>query len=141
MYKKQVKIKNKKYNYYYHNFKVKGKVKNICLGRDKKNAIKKLEGLIDKDIKGHLNLKELQKLNFHNSSRIFFIVLIFLIGVGILYALNLNITGLTISNNNLVNFSDLISKFKLKELFGLIISLELMTFGYFLYRDYKVKVI
>ena len=45
MYIKKVKIRNKKYKYYYHNIKVNYKVKNICLGSSKKEALVKLKRL------------------------------------------------------------------------------------------------
>jgi len=38
MYKKQIKIKGKKHSYYYHNFKVDNKVKNIFLGNNRREV-------------------------------------------------------------------------------------------------------
>lgn len=43
MYQKEVRIGKYEYTYYYHNVKIKGKVKNICLGRDKTEAEQKLK--------------------------------------------------------------------------------------------------
>lgn len=42
MYEKQVRIGKYKYTYYYHNVKINGKVRNVCLGRNLEDARKKL---------------------------------------------------------------------------------------------------
>ena len=42
MYSKIVKVGKRKYKYYYHNLKINNKVKNICLGSSKKEALRKL---------------------------------------------------------------------------------------------------
>ena len=54
MYNKKIKIGDKIYNYYYHNIKEKGRVKNIFLSDDKEGAINKLN-----QIKEERALKEL----------------------------------------------------------------------------------
>lgn len=38
MYKKVVKTEHNSYVYYYHNFKIEGRVRNICLGTNLKKA-------------------------------------------------------------------------------------------------------
>ena len=43
MYIKLIKKGYKEYKYYYHNIKINGKVKNICLGSSKKEALAKLK--------------------------------------------------------------------------------------------------
>ena len=45
MYKKIIKKSGKEYSYYYHNVKVKGRVKNIFLSDNKKEALVKLNEL------------------------------------------------------------------------------------------------
>ena len=45
MYKKIIKKSGKKYSYYYHNIKVNGRVKNIFLSDNKKEALVKLNEL------------------------------------------------------------------------------------------------
>jgi hypothetical protein len=140
MYKKQVKIKGKKYNYYYHNFKVSGRVKNICLGHSKSEATKKLEELMNKDIKEHLVNKELYNINFKNFSRTLIIVAVFGIFAGLFYFFSPGITGLAVYDNNLTNITELIGKLRIKEILAALISLELIFFGYNIYRDYKHKI-
>ncbi|MBM3199890.1 hypothetical protein FJZ53_03045 [Candidatus Woesearchaeota archaeon] len=49
MYKREIKIQGKQYSYYYHNIKVKGKVKNIFLGSDLEKAKEKLAKLNDQE--------------------------------------------------------------------------------------------
>ena len=43
MYSKVIKRGKKKYIYYYHNLKEKGRVKNICLGSSRKEALNKID--------------------------------------------------------------------------------------------------
>jgi len=140
MYKKQVKIKGKKYNYYYHNFKIDGRVKNICLGNNKEDAAKKLEELLNKNIKQELTYKNLDMAHFKNSSRTFIILLISVIMIGALYYFNQQITGFTVANNNLANVANILNKLNMQEIFGILISLELLFFGYIIYRDHKDKI-
>ena len=137
MYKKQVKIKGKKYNYYYHNFKVNRKVKNICLGHDREEALKKLDKLVNKDLKIGLIKRELYKINFGNFNRTLIIILIFAIFAGLFYYLNPEITGSAVYNNNLANINEIIGKFKIKEVLAILISLELIFFGYNIYKDHS----
>ncbi len=47
MYKKKVELNGYSYTYYYHNVKIKGKSRNICLGKDIKEAKKKLQRIKD----------------------------------------------------------------------------------------------
>ena len=140
MYKKQVKIKGKKFNYYYHNFKIDGRVKNICLGNNKEGAAKKLEELLNKDIKQELTYKNLDMAHFKNSSRTFIILLISVVMIGALYYFNPQITGFTVANNNLANVANTLNKLNMQEIFGGLISLELLFFGYVIYKDHKDKI-
>ena len=43
MYSKVIKRGKKKYTYYYHNLKKEGRVKNICLGSSRKEALAEIE--------------------------------------------------------------------------------------------------
>ena len=140
MYKKKIKINGKKYDYYYHNFKINGKVKNICLGRNKEEASMRLEELFNKDIKTNLMYREHQKINLRNNSKTFLVVLIAILSIGALYYFEPSFTGLAVYENDLSSLSSLAEKFSLVEILGIIISLELIFFGYNIYRDYKNKV-
>ncbi len=51
MYEKEDRIGKYNYTYYYYNVKLKGKVKNICLGRDKKEAERKIKQIKEESIK------------------------------------------------------------------------------------------
>jgi hypothetical protein len=46
LYKKVVKARGKSYVYYYHNFKIEGKVRNMCLGSDLGKAQRELRKII-----------------------------------------------------------------------------------------------
>ena len=140
MYKKQVNIKGKKYDYYYHNFKINGKVKNICLGTNREEATRRLEELLDKDIKTNLMHQEHHKINLRNNSRTFLITFIAILFIGVLYYFSPAITGLVVYDNNLANLSSLAERFYLIEILGILISLELLFFGYNIYKDYKTKI-
>ena len=144
MYIKKVKIRNKKYKYYYHNIKVNYKVKNICLGNNKENALKKLQKLMQDNIKGKLtedHLWEIQKRsNFINLKRILFIVFGLAAGLGLIYYLSPGITGFTVYNTNLANINNLAVKLKIKELIGILIGLELMVLSYnIIYKNHLNK--
>ena len=141
MYKKHIRTNNRKYTYYYHNVKIKGKVKNIFLSDNKREALDKLEGLINKNAK-----KEIINENFapKNIINVFLLMFALTIIINLLYYFNPQFTGLTIYNadmNNIINFA---REFRIKEILGLLISLETMFFGYTIYKDYKnykVKII
>lgn len=140
MYKKQIKIKGKRYDYYYHNFKINGKVRNICLGTNKEEATKKLEELLNKDIKISLMHQDHHRTNLRNNSRIFLVMFIAILFIGVLYYFSPAITGLVVYDNNLASLSGLAEKFNLVEILGILISLELLFFGYNIYKDHKNKI-
>ena len=116
MYKKEINIKGKKYNYYYHNFKIDGKVKNVCLGNNEEEAKRKLEELVNKDIKQILINRDLEKINFANYGKVFFIMLSLLILTFFLNYISPNLTSLVVYNNNVSNFNTLMTNFMIKEL-------------------------
>lgn len=138
MYEKKIKIKGKDYIYYYHNFKINGKVKNICLGNNKEDSSKKLEELMSLNFKSKLMDINTKNINFIKDTRTFMIMLFAFIGIGALYYIKPEITGSIVYSNNVFDV------LKIKELLGILISLELMFFGYFIYKDSrknKLKVI
>ncbi|MEM4245233.1 MAG: hypothetical protein QXR60_03450 [Candidatus Nanoarchaeia archaeon] len=51
MYEKEVTIGKYKYTYYYHNVKIKGRVRNVCLGRNKGEAKQKLKKIVEESRK------------------------------------------------------------------------------------------
>ena len=55
MYKKVVKTEHKSYVYYYHNFKIEGKVRNVCLGPNLTKANTLLKKILKERKKGDKN--------------------------------------------------------------------------------------
>ena len=88
MYKKKIKIKGKKYLYYYHNIKLNGKVKNIYLGSSKKEALEKLDKIKEDRLNEEL-LKNAPSPNYEfqndfvneNLKKLFLFLLIILLGI------------------------------------------------------------
>lgn len=60
--------------------------------------------------------------------------------IGALYYFNPQITGFTVANNNLANVANTLNKLNMQEIFGGLISLELLFFGYVIYKDHKDKI-
>ena len=163
MYVKIVKKGNKKYKYYYHNIKQEGKVKNIFLSNNKKEALIKLKALKSKQTINYELLRNapaphsLLNLNYNSKTLLdsapspvpekgfnlplITLLLVFGIGLGILYfILQPSITGFTVYNTNLANINNLAVKFKIKELLGILIGLELMVLSYnIIYKDHLNK--
>ena len=104
MYIKKIKRGKKVYSYYYHNIKEEGRVKNIFLGQDKKEAADKLNQLSDnqahKILLSGAPSPERTNYNF-NYALIIGIVLV--LGLGFLYFNN--ITGLVIYEPNIVTLN------------------------------------
>lgn len=136
MYKKQIKIKGKKYIYYYHNFKVDGKVKNVFLSNKKEEALKKLETIINKDMKKENIMENIHLINYSKTFLVVFGMLLLTAG---LYYLSPSISSFVVYSNSAYNINNLIRELKLKEFLGIIISLQIMVFGYYLRRDFKDK--
>ena len=101
MYKKEVRINGKKYSYYYYNLREEGRVRNVCLGSDKKLAKEK-----EVKLRGGFNLLEkapepVKRFEFGKIGKGALILLIILFGFGFFYLFN-NITGLVVFNDNIV---------------------------------------
>ncbi|MEK6907226.1 MAG: hypothetical protein AABW45_01745 [Nanoarchaeota archaeon] len=132
MYKKRIKIKEKKYLYYYHNFKVKGKVKNVFLSSNKNEAVEKLEKLLHRD----LTEKEIKLINY---GKTLLLILSLASIIGFLSYSGFEITGLVTLKNKLIDIYYLDYKFNIKEILGILISLQVLFFGYNIFKDYKNK--
>ena len=132
MYKKRIKIKGKKYLYYYHNFKVKGKVKNVFLSSNKNEAVEKLEKLLHRD----LTEKEIKLINY---GKTLLLILSLASIIGFLSYSGFEITGLVTLKNKLIDIYYLDYKFNIKEILGILISLQVLFFGYNIFKDYKNK--
>ena len=112
MYKKKIKIGDRIYNYYYHNIKEKGRVKNIFLGDNKELALNKLN-----QIKEERTLKELindapspietigntiETTGRKSNNLIYFIILLITFVVGLSMFYYENITGFITYEQNTI---------------------------------------
>ena len=101
MYKKEVKINGKKYSYYYYNLREEGRVRNICLGSDRKLAKEK-----EVKLREEFNLLEkapepAKRFEFGNVGKGALIILIILSCLGFFYLFN-GITGLVVYSDDIV---------------------------------------
>ena len=121
MYKKIIKKSGKKYSYYYHNIKVKGRVKNIFLSDNKKEALVKLNELRNGGA-NNLSFNKLLKVipspdyiktsssaipgpvNISDLRGTFLFLLTIFIGLGLFYYFSgLGITGLVVYSDSNIN--------------------------------------
>ena len=94
MYTKKIKRGKKTYSYYYHNVKEGGRVKNIFLGNNKEDSIKKLNEI--KEDKVHKSLLDsapspIKEKQDYKITEIVFLLAVFSLGLGIFYFIN-NVT-------------------------------------------------
>ncbi|MBU2634599.1 MAG: hypothetical protein KJ674_05140, partial [Nanoarchaeota archaeon] len=103
MYKKLVKKGGRLYTYYYHNIREEGRVKNICLGSNLKDARKKLCGLRNENYNLLDNAPEPNKR--FNFGPVFVIFFILLFGFGFIYFFE-DITGFVIEEGIMFGVGD-----------------------------------
>ena len=126
MYMKKVRRNGNEYSYYYHNFRVNGKVKNVFLGTNKLESLKKLETLIT----------PLSYKTFDKSSKIFIFAFSLTILGFLAYYFNIgNFTGLTIYFKQEIPY--LIKEYKMHEAVAAIIMIELIFLFYKMYKSKK----
>jgi len=112
LYKKEIRINGKKYTYYYYNLREGSKVKNVCLGRDRKIAKQKEDELKGVPLKiqsfpvSGKNLLEgapnpFKQFEFGVVGRVLLIMFIILFGFGLFYTFN-GLTGFVVYNDNIV---------------------------------------